>query len=157
MNSDMFEATKERELILYKQEVESATDPKLHILIVHLYVEHLLERYLAVNLKTTKRLFGKNGLSFEKKLLIVEAMGGLTPQLIDSIRKLNALRNGCAHQFQYKPTDEDLEAFGWTLGKIYAEIKSKVGKDKDLCMRRVCRRLCGMLARAVVDAEQSKI
>ena len=155
MTPEQISASNAKELALYKQEVSAAKDPKLHILIVHLYIEHLLERYLTAQLKTTKRLFGKNGLGFEKKLLMIEAMGGFSPQQIDSIRKLNALRNDCAHQFKYQPSNAELEAFGRTLGKAYSAIKLKAGDDQNKCMRSACAHLCGKLAKAVVTVEHA--
>jgi hypothetical protein len=157
MTPAQLEETLEREFAIYKDEVAAASDPKLHILIVHLYVEHLLERYLATRLKTTKTLFGKNGLTFEKKALLVEALGGLTPQRIDSVRKLNALRNDCAHKFKYHPSATGLDEFGRTLGKPYTAIKAKYGSDHNGCMRYVCARLSGELLRLVVSAEHDVI
>jgi hypothetical protein len=142
-----------QESALFKREVISAEDPKLFILLVHLYVEHLLERYLNAKLKTTKKLFGKNGLSFEKKLLLIEAMGGFTTQRIDSIRKLNSLRNDCVHRFKYQPTHAELESFGRTLGKHYAKIQQKVGKDHNKCMRQVCAYFCGVLTKEILQAK----
>lgn len=129
MTPGQLEEIRARELALYIEEVAAATDPKLHILIVHLYVEHLLERILSTKLKSTKALFGKNGLGFDKKVLLVEALGGLSPQRLDSIRKLNGLRNDCAHKFKYHPNAAELEEFGRTLGKPYAAIKSASGTD----------------------------
>lgn len=147
------EEIKKREFAIYNAEVAVATDPKLHILIVHLYVEHLLERLLATKLKSTRALFGKNGFSFEKKVLLVEALGGLNAQRLDSVRKLNALRNACAHKFKYHPSAAELEEFGRTLGKPFAVIKTKNGSNQNACMREVCARLSGALLRIVVDAE----
>ena len=146
-----------RELAIYMEEVAAAIDPKLHILIVHLYVEHLLERLLATKLKSTKVLFGKNGLGFDKKVLLVEALGGLTPQRLDSVRKLNALRNDCAHKFKYHPNAAELQVFGSTLGRSYAAIKRASGTDHNACMRLVCASLSGDLLRQVVDAENDAI
>jgi hypothetical protein len=144
-----------QELALFMQEVSPAKDPKLFILFVHLYVEHLLERYLSAKLKKAKKLFGKNGLSFEKKLLLIEAMGGFPNQRIDSIRKLNFLRNDCAHRFKYQPTQAEIESFGRTLGKHYAKIQQKAGEDHNECMRQVCAYLCGILTKEILQAENN--
>jgi hypothetical protein len=143
MTPAQHEEIKEREFAIYNEEVETATDPKLHILIVHLYVEHLLERLLATKLKSTRALFGKNGFGFEKKVLLVEALGALSVQRLDSVRKLNALRNDCAHRFKYHPSATELEEFGRPLGKPYAAIKAKNGSNHNKCMRQVCARLSG--------------
>lgn len=153
MTPELLEAIRKDEFSVYKREVGSALEARLHILVVHLYIEHLLERLLSVNLKKTDRLFGKNGLSFEKKLLLVESMSALNAQRIDGIRKLNAIRNDCAHKFMYNPTKAELDEFGCTLGKPYAHLKRKYGNNIDGRTRAVCARLCGHVLRTVIDAE----
>lgn len=153
MTPEQLEAIKKNEFATYKREVSSAIEPKLYILLVHLYIEHLLERFLAANLKKTDGLFGKNGLTFDKKVLLVEAMGGLHAQLVDGIKKLNAIRNNCAHTFKYNPTKDELDEFGHTLGKTYTDMKRKNENDHDRRMRTTCAHLCGKLLRAVVNAE----
>jgi hypothetical protein len=153
MTPDQLKAIYKDEFSVYRREVSSALDAKLHILVVHLYVEHLLERLLSVNLKKTDHLFGKNGLSFEKKLLLVESMSSLNAQRIDGIRKLNTIRNDCVHKFMYNPTETELDEFGRTLGKPYADIKRKYGKNIDGRTRAACAFLCGQVLRTVVDAE----
>ena len=153
MSPEQLKEIREREFAIYKQEVSAAADPKLHILLVHLYVEHLLERYLSAKLKTTTGLVGKNGLTFEKKARLVASMGGLSAQRIDSVLKLNGLRNDCAHSFRYQPTVEELEAFGRTLGKAYTALKQQAGGNHNSCMRACCARLCGELLRIVVNVE----
>ncbi len=48
-----------QELALFMQEVSPAKDPKLFILFVHLYVEHLLERYISAKLKKLRSYLEK--------------------------------------------------------------------------------------------------
>lgn len=156
MTHEQREAIWKKEFAIYKSEVSSAIEPKLYILLVHLYIEHLLERFLTANLKKTDGLFGKNGLTFDKKVLLVEAMGGLNAQCLDGLKKLNVIRNNCAHTFKYNPTQGEIEEFGRTLGKTYTDMKQKKGNDPGRCMRDVCAHLCGRLLRAVIDAEHNR-
>lgn len=95
MDPNQFARLKEQEFAIYDQEVGNANDPKLSVLLSHLYVEHLLERYLNTKLKASDGLFNKSGLTFENKLSLVQAFGEIDDQLADGIRKLNGLRNDC--------------------------------------------------------------
>ena len=49
MTPDELEILKEQEFALYEAEVGSSIEAKLHIVLAHLYTEHLLERYIARN------------------------------------------------------------------------------------------------------------
>ena len=53
MDPNRFARLKEQEFAIYDQEVGNANDPKLSVLLSHLYVEHLLERYLNTKLKAS--------------------------------------------------------------------------------------------------------
>lgn len=154
MNLDEFEVLKKKEFAIYREEVISAIEAKLHLVLAHLYIEHLLERHICTKLKTTKGLFGQNGLTFDKKVSLAEACGGLDAQRIDGIRKLNALRNDCVHRFRHQPTKKQITDLGRTLGKGYEEImKSKHAKNNDSLLRACCDRLCGGILSVVLKAE----
>jgi hypothetical protein len=45
-------------------------------------MEHLLEQYISTKLKMTNRLFGQNGLTFEKKICLAESCGGSIPKTL---------------------------------------------------------------------------
>ena len=153
MRHDELEVLKEKDYAIYKQEVASAIEPKLHLLLAHLYIEHLLERYISTKLKTTNGLFGQNGLPFEKKVCLAQSFGGLNAQRIDGIRKLNDLRNDCVHKFKHQPTEKQIDDFGRTFGKWYGEIKIKYAQNQDALIRACCNRLAGAVLRVVLEAE----
>ena len=153
MSHDELEILKTKEFAVYKKEVASTKEPKLYLLLAHLYIEHLLERYIGTKLKTTKGLIGQNGLTFEKKVCLAESFGGLNPQCIDGIRKLNDLRNNCVHKFKHQPTEKQIDDLGRTFGKNHNEIKHKHSRSRDSLLRAYCARLCGAVVRVVLEAE----
>lgn len=158
MTQDELEILMEKEFALYKEEVGNAIEAKMHIVLAHLYMEHLLERYISTKLKTTNRLFGQNGLTFEKKICLAASCGGLNPQHIDGARKLNDLRNDCVHKFKHQPTAKQIHDFGRTLGKGYNEVIKRRSKNTDLSLLRLfCARLFGAMIVVVLKAEHPKV
>jgi hypothetical protein len=153
MDPNQFARLKEQEFAIYDQEVGNANDPKLSVLLSHLYVEHLLERYLNTKLKASDGLFNKSGLTFENKLSLVQAFGEIDDQLADGIRKLNGLRNDCVHKFKHQPSQKQIDDFGRTFGKAYKEIKSKYPNDKHHCLGAFIARLCGEALTLALFAE----
>lgn len=153
MSHDELDILKEKDYAIYKEEVASAIEPKLHLLLAHLYIEHLLERYIGTKLETTNGLFGQNGLTFEKKVCLARSFEGLNAQRFDGIRKLNNLRNDCVHKFKHQPTEKQIDDLGRTFGASYEKIKSKHAKSQDSLLRAYCEFLCGAVLRVVRDAE----
>lgn len=82
MSPDKLEILRKKEYAIYEQEVGKANDPKLYVLLAHLYIEHLLERYIDTKLKKTDCLCGKHGLTFEKKVCLAQSFGGLNAPII---------------------------------------------------------------------------
>ncbi len=86
-------------------------DPNvLEVLRSHLFAEQILNELLCNHLGITNEQLEKVGLAFAKKLAIASAAKMLPAALAMTLKKLNALRNECAHSFQYSPTRE--EVFG---------------------------------------------
>ena len=153
MSLDELETLLKKEYAIYEEEVAKANDPTLRVLLTHLYIEHLLERYIDTKLKKTDGLFGKHGLTFEKKVCLAQSFGELTAQRIDGIHKLNDLRNDCVHKFKHQPTEKQIDDFGRTFGKGYKETKRRCSEDQGSLLRAYCARLCGAVLRVVLVAE----
>jgi hypothetical protein len=150
------EEIRKAEKVLFDQEVAVTQEPKLRLLLSHLYVEHLLERYIETKVKSTAGLFGRNGLTFEKKICLAQSLGGLPPQRVAAIRKLNDLRNSCVHKFKYQPGTEKIDDLSRTFGKSYKSMKAKASGNQDRLLLASLDRLCGSLLRAVVEAEHER-
>lgn len=93
------------------------------ILHAHLYIEHLLGRFITSELPDGKLIINKGYLSFKQKTLLAGSFTIIDPQVIDCVLKLNKLRNNLAHEFNHVVTDEEVELFGRPLGEDYSDIK----------------------------------
>lgn len=157
MTTAELDAFRKNERAIFDKEVAVAAEPKLLLLLSHLYVEHLLERYIKTKMKLTFGLFGSNGLTFEKKICLAQSLGGLTAQRVDGIRKLNALRNLCVHRFKYQVGANEINDLARTFGSGYRLMKAKAGENSDDLLVASLHRLCGSLAGTVVVAEKNRL
>jgi hypothetical protein len=144
---------RDKEISIFEREIGKASDSIYGVLIAHLYIEHLLDRYLRTKLKTAVGLFGKGGLSFSNKLKLVRGFGELDPQLIGSISKLNSIRNNCAHLFGHQITDKEVEALGKTLGENYKSIKKTYPGAEVGAIAPIIWNVCGQVLHSTLQAE----
>lgn len=146
----------DKELEVFEAEIGKSTDSVYGVLIAHLYVEHLLERYIKTKIKRDSGLFGKEGLSFSDKLKLTQAYGELQSQLVDALSKLNSLRNDCAHRFGYKIEEDKVKNFGRTLGKDYKRIISAYPNAEVGGIAPIVWNICGQVLRVTLEAEGFK-
>ncbi len=146
----------DKELAIFEKEIRKASNSIYGTLIAHLYVEHLLNRYLKTKLIKDADLFGKNGLSFSNKLKLVKGFGEFDQQLIDSISKLNVIRNNCAHLFGHQITDKEVETLGKTLGKDYKRIKDTYPNAEVGAITPIIWNICGQVLHTTLQAEGYK-
>lgn len=139
----------------YSESVEKSKDKVSRILLTHLYLENLLERYISAKIGKPDRLFGKNGLSFKQKSNLAWSFNELSDQQYDSINKVNSIRNDYAHKFGYDAESSVIQTLGKTLGKAYKEITNSThDEDEVLCI--ILARISGELSRLASDAEEEK-
>lgn len=141
------------ELAIFQAEIGKASDSIYGTLIAHLYIEHLLDRFLRTRIPYEAKLFGDRGLSFAIKLKLAQGFGELDPQLLDSISKLNGIRNDCAHVFGHQITDKQVEEIGRTLGKDYKRILNAYPEAEVGAIAPIIWNICGRMLRATVEAE----
>ena len=134
-------------------EIGKASDSIYGILIAHLYVEHLLDRYLKTRIPHEAKLFGEKGLSFTNKLKLAKGFGELEPQLLDSLSKLNGIRNDCAHVFGHQISDKQVEDLGRALGKNYKRIMNEYPEAEVGAIAPIIWNICGKMLRATLEAE----
>jgi len=113
---------RDAEIDKFESQMGKATGSVHGVLISHLYFESYLDRYLKTKFKNDSILSGKKGFSFSNKLKIVEALGEIEPQILDALKKLNEIRNNCAHILDHEISKSEVEKFGRTLGKDYKRI-----------------------------------
>ena len=144
------------ELTIFETEIGKASDSIYGTLIAHLYIEHLLNRYLKTKIPNEPKLFGERGLSFANKLKLVKGFGELESQLLDSLSKLNSIRNDCAHVFGHQILDDQVEALGNTLGNDYKRILAKYPEAEVGAIAPILWNICGRMLRATLEVEDKK-
>ena len=85
------------------------------------FLNELIKRYLP-----NEGAIKLNEFSFAKKLAIVDSFSVIDADVIGFIKKLNSLRNKCAHTLEYRISDIDVNGLGNLLPqKVYDNAKSK--------------------------------
>jgi hypothetical protein len=149
-------SVKSEESKRYSQSIEKSADAVSRILLTHIYIENLLERYISSKLVKTDRLFGKEGLSFIQKINLSMSFDEIDNQIYDSIKKINSLRNDVAHKFGFDIEDSAIDTLGRTIGKSFSEIKKDELDSPEDILPRVLGHICGKMARIVSDSESKK-
>ena len=95
----------------------------------HLMTEYQLERIIAGRMARGDRILDDGPFSYYQKLLVVSALDVISDEVVASLRKLNSLRNKCAHQRDIQISISDIETIGRPLGKDFAVLRTKYGDD----------------------------
>ena len=146
----------DKEMKVWEGAISKATDSIYGALISHLYIEHLLDRYLKAKLPREAGLLGRKGLSFSTKLKLANSLGEIDSQLVDSLSKLNEIRNDCAHVFGHEICEKSVEKYGRTLGKDYNRIIKTYPDSGTHSIAPITWFVCGSLLSLVLNAEGYK-
>ena len=149
------EKTINEELAVFEAQISKASDSTYGTLIAHLYVEHLLDRYLKTKIQNEPELFGENGLSFSNKLKLVKGLGNFNLELLDSLSKLNLIRNNCAHKFGYQITDKEVANLKNALGKNYKRILREYPEAEVGAIAPIVWNICGQFLAVTLEAESN--
>jgi len=107
-------------------------DSTLLLLRGHLAIEYFINTIFNLKLVRGKKDLTE-GLSFDKKLKLVNSMGLINSDIFSSIKSLNKLRNKIAHEFQYRVNEEDLELLIKPFSKLVQnELVSNQGSTNEL-------------------------
>jgi hypothetical protein len=98
--------------------VRGTTLGKSEVIAVHLLLEHILVRCLYAVLPKPDSLFRNRTLSFSLLISLCEALSVFDAGVADILRKVNALRNKCAHRLVFHPSATELEELYSSLWKI---------------------------------------
>ena len=98
----------------------------------HLAIEYFINTIFNLKLVRGKKDLTE-GLSFDKKLKLVNSIGLINSDVFSSIKTLNTLRNKIAHQFDYRISEEDLMVVIKPFSKkMQEELKSEQGSINGL-------------------------
>jgi len=108
----------------------------LLVLQFHLYTENMFERIILASIPRGDLLIDNAGLSYHQKLCIVNALDVIEDRYIQSLKKLNKIRNECSHERDKEILLADIELIGRPLGKQFSKLKHETSDNlKDLSIR----------------------
>lgn len=96
------------ELDLLLEQLNADNETISFLLKAHLYSEYYLDRLLATYLGEKREPLERIYPSFAQKLTLVDAFALLPQDCVRSLRALNKLRNKCVHNFNTRPSLEDV-------------------------------------------------
>jgi len=112
--------------------VMGQTMGKFHATSVHLWVEHLLALSIRRVIPNPEPLFGDRNISFSLLIALCEAHQVIDLPLAEALRKLNGVRNKCAHQLMFKPSEQDWAVLSAAIDRA---VPSEGGEDADSLRR----------------------
>ncbi|MFY9573242.1 MAG: hypothetical protein WAV20_17730 [Blastocatellia bacterium] len=90
----------------YYKFVASQKMAKSILIAGHLWLEHVLVRSISAILPNHDALFKERSVNFHMLVSLCEAHGIIEPPLAVALRRINALRNKCAHRATYELLDD---------------------------------------------------
>lgn len=141
-----FDEAKEKEKAYFDRIFSTASDPMSALLKAHLLIEQYLERIIAAKLNKSVKLLKDGRLNFHQKLLLVDSFEIIDNKTYEAIKKLNEIRNDCAHQVEAELTLDVVEVLGNTLRPWFTDLKKNSPGDQNEWLSRILPRIAGKVA-----------
>jgi len=136
---------KKKEIEYMNKAIGEEEDPVMLILKAHLFTESALERLLILELKRGDKLAEKGNLSYAQKLAVVESLDIIPDAVISSLRQLNKLRNGCAHELNKTISVSDITKIGSPLGSEFTLFKRNAQYSDNELLKKVVDYVCAYI------------
>jgi abortive infection bacteriophage resistance protein len=151
------QSIKDEEHQRFSKAINHEQDNTMLVLRTHLYTESLLERIILLKLPRGDKIIESASLSYSQKLVLVDALGGLSDPIVSSLRNINKLRNLCAHELSKLITEADAVKIGSPLGKFFTEARTKANNEPTKTLQLVFSYVCGYMAGACHEFERQQI
>ena len=123
----------------YDKYVMGTTMGKTLLISVHLLLEHIMVRCLHAVIPNPNALLGSRTISFSMLVSLCEAHGVLDSDLSRVLRMVNTIRNKCAHELAYNPSDSELRNVRDALRRRNAdEFAAAEDQEEDDCLQLLC-------------------
>lgn len=123
-NESSYEKARREHFEKFLKTVPSSSDAVTMILRCHLLAEYYLDKVIELKIPRGD-IITDSRFQFSEKILIVEAIDIINKNLLDTIKKLNKIRNSCSHVISYDITEEDIEKLRAPLKLKPVEYKNK--------------------------------
>lgn len=80
------------------------------VLKTHLFCEYLVDELLLNHLGAKTPHVESLDLRFSQKLSLIRSLGLMPPEGIESLNRLNALRNKCVYKLNFTPSNKEIRA-----------------------------------------------
>lgn len=140
----------------FKQAIGTENDPTMLVLRAHLFSENILERIITQYLPRGDRAVENGNLTFNQKLVIVDAIDCLPDSIMSSLRNLNKLRNKCAHELDKSISNADITKIGSPIGKEFTRIKRESEFDDIRILKSLIEYICGFITGHCHKAEHTQ-
>jgi hypothetical protein len=132
----------DREFAQFAEMCPIEQEPVLTVLRAHLLTEYYIERLLVLGLPRGDRLVHDGNLSYAQKLGVLEALDILPDKTIQSLKALNRVRNGSAHEMNREVSVADVERIGRPLGPEFTALRREHYPDVKILLFRVLSSVC---------------
>lgn len=137
----------------FEKSLEDVPDSLSVLLRTHLFIKQGLERIIRARLPKPEKFLKNGRFTFNQKLLLVECLEIFDEKTVQSIRKLNAIRNDCAHQLEARISRKVIEELANTQRPWFTEVKRQNPDDHDEWLGRLLPRLAGMVGGFVLTVD----
>lgn len=97
-----------KEILIWARVNSRTNDNVSKVLRLHALTDFYLERILQLHLKNASAVLEDGRFSYFHKRLLVEAIGALPTNILESLKRLTVLRNKCAHSPFPEITESDV-------------------------------------------------
>jgi hypothetical protein len=97
-----------RDVLLWAHATQSTTDLVSRVLRLHALTEHYLDRAIKLHLRDAQQITDDARFTYHHKRILVSALGAMPESVDESLKRLSALRNKCAHSAFPSVTVEDV-------------------------------------------------
>jgi hypothetical protein len=132
------------------------SDPVSMILKCHLLAEFYLDRLINIMMPRGD-IITESRFQFSEKLKIIDALDILNKKIIDSLGKLNSIRNDCSHVLDYIISETDIEKLGMCFRDDYLIDKKQHGSDQKKLLRMVLMSIMARTTGAVRRISKKKL
>ena len=118
---------------LFDEHTKSISNLEYMALKGHLLIEYYLNLLLVLK-SNPDELKNIEDISFFQKVFKLKdlKLNNLKPWVVDSLFKLNKIRNNLSHSLDYKISETDIDSLGFNLGKKYIHRKLSIEKISNM-------------------------
>ncbi len=117
------------EILIWARVTSGTNDNVSKVLRLHALTDYYLERILQLHLKDAGAVLEDGRFSYYHKRLLVEAIGALPTNVLESLKRLTVLRNKCAHSLLPEITESDVRHAAQPILEAVETVRIDCAKD----------------------------